>query len=221
MKTKKDNYTNLYSKQNSNNLWPTEFAVRAILGRSYNFEKSYNLKNALDLGFGDGRNLKLLQSVSNNVYGLEISEEICKKAAINFPEIKFIDGFSHSIDIKDNFFSLILAVHSIYYCDKAPIEDNFSEVNRILEPKGRVIISIPKSNSYLIKNSKKLPNNYVSVLSDPLNIRNGYILKYFLNSNDLEDFLIYLNFEDIHIGSCESNWWGINEFYWIVSCQKK
>ena len=52
------------------------------------------------------------------------------------------------------------------------IIQNFKQYERILKKDGHLIFSIPDKSSYIVKNSKKLPDGYVSVLNDPLKIRN-------------------------------------------------
>ena len=58
------------------------------------------------------------------------------------------------------------------------------------------------------------------VCNDPLNIRDGERLKFFENNNKLSESLVQSGFSNIRIGSCDNDWWGINEHYWIVSCNK-
>ena len=57
-------YTEYYNRERNENecLWPTEFLVRALLGQTYGFNTSKIYNPALDIGFGDGRNLPLLNS---------------------------------------------------------------------------------------------------------------------------------------------------------------
>ena len=173
----KTKYSDLYLEERKGLLWPTEFVVRALLGKNYEFGDSSKANTALDLGFGDGRNLELLTSLYPSVYGLEISEAICQKASARFPDVKFLTGYSHDIASADSSFDLVLAAHSIYYCDFSRIEENFEEVNRVLSKSGRFVFSILKRDSYLVANSKLLEDDYVRVLGDPLGVRNGSLLK--------------------------------------------
>ena len=213
-------YSDLYLKERKNFLWPTEFVVRALLGKNYEFGDRSKTNAALDLGFGDGRNLELLTSLYTNVYGLEISEAICQEASAWFPNVEFLTGYSHDIASADSFFDLVLAAHSIYYCDFSGIEKNFAEVNRVLRESGRFVFSILKRNSYLVANSKLLEDDYVQVSGDPLGVRNGSLLKYYTIEEDLIELLKRSGFGNISVGSSENNWWGIKEFCWIVSCNK-
>ena len=115
----------------------------------------------------------------------------------------------------------MLGCHSIYYISKGKtFEDNVNEIFRILKKNGHLLFSIPDKSSYIVKNSKKLPDGYVSILNDPLKIRNGSIIKYFDSKNDIVDyFKPYL--KEIKIGKCFNDWWGLNEHAWTVICSKK
>lgn len=213
-------YNEYYKSKTHKNLWPTEFAVRALKGQNYQFTKSLDFNCALDLGFGDGRNIELLNSLYSKTHGLEISEEICTIAKKRFEGTEFIVGDSSNIPKEDSTYDLVLAVHSIYYCQNKSIENNFKEVFRVLKSRGRFIFSIPNSNSYLLKNATKLENEYAIVNEDPLKIRNGTIIKYFQNRNQFSDLLTSLGFSDINIGVSDNDWWGIRESFWIISCNK-
>ncbi len=214
-------YNQFYDNQSKKTgLWPTEFAVRALLGETYSFNINSGFDNALDLGFGDGRNFNLLKALFSNVAGLEISDEICRMAANNFPDIEYIVGRSNQIYKPDNFYDLVLAVHSIYYCSKYEINSHFAEVSRVLKPNGRLIFSFPTNRSYLVKNAVILDDDYALITSDPLNIRNGTIIKFYRDKKSLIRLLKEQGFKNIMIGKSLNDWWGIKEYCWIVSCNK-
>jgi len=215
-----DSYSKYYSNQLLTKLWPTEFAVRALLGRNYGFENNGNYDTALDLGFGDGRNIGLLNSICKHTHGLEIDEKICESARKNFPDSEFFVGFSNSIHKPDNTYDLVLAVHSIYYCSDYSIDAHFNEVLRVLKNNGRLVFSIPTHDSYLVHGSKQIDNEYVIVKKDPLGIRDESLIKFFSSSDKLLNYLKIFGYKNIKIGLSDNNWWGIRESYWIVSCYK-
>ena len=72
-------YSEHYSKENLQQLYPVEFVVRAFLG-TYPMLKMDRSRfagsNVLDLGFGDGRNMPLFHNLGFQIYGVEIHEEI-------------------------------------------------------------------------------------------------------------------------------------------------
>lgn len=216
----KDSYKDYYSNELTAKLWPTEFAVRALLGRNYNFDVPCNFNTALDLGFGDGRNIPLLNSIYKNTHGLEIDEEICQLARGKFPQSNFYVGTSNNINKSDEFYDLVLAVHSLYYCLDCDISSHFQEVYRVLKFDGRLVFSMPTEESYLVRNSEILKGEYAKIANDPLGVRNSSVIKYFSCSDDLLEFLLSFGYKNIRIGLSDNDWWGIRESYWIVSAFK-
>ena len=216
----KDSYKDYYSNELASKLWPTEFAVRSLLGRNYQFAKSGSLDTALDLGFGDGRNIPLLNSLYKYTHGLEIDDKICQLAREKFPQSEFYVGSSNNISKPDEFYDLVLAVHSLYYCLDHNVSSHFQEIYRVMKFNGRLVFSIPTEKSYLVRNSQILEGEYARIANDPLGIRNSSLIKYFSSSNSLREFLLAFGFKDIRIGLSDNDWWGIRESYWIISAFK-
>lgn len=79
MKEIDNNYTKFYKNKNHIFLYPTEFVVRTFLA-SYpelDMKKLPVKSKILDVGCGDGRNAVFLLEQGFEVYGTEITEEIC------------------------------------------------------------------------------------------------------------------------------------------------
>ena len=73
-------YGAFYRERDPAHVYPVEFVVRAFLGnypRHKTNASSYPGKYVLDLGFGDGRNMPLLNNLGMRVFGVEISQDIC------------------------------------------------------------------------------------------------------------------------------------------------
>jgi hypothetical protein len=59
----------------------------------------------------------------------------------------------------------------------------------------------------------------MQIANDPYGIRNGTVLKKF----DSEDEIVTAwgaDFADFRIGSCRNDFWGIEEYVWIVVCSR-
>jgi ubiquinone/menaquinone biosynthesis C-methylase UbiE len=221
MKSLADRYADLYERtKTSRKLWPTEFLVRALLSESHYVKKGENDDSALDLGFGDGRNIELLKSKFARVYGVEIAESICELARKRYPDCEFRNGFTDCIPFLSDYFDLVVAVHSLYYCQQAFFDEILNECRRVLKPCSRLIFSVPKPTSYLLKDAILLPDEYAYIQADPLGIRTGVRIKYFADSSSVERSLKSAGFRDVIVGSVIANWWGISEDYWIVSCER-
>ena len=118
-------YSEYYTKKDVENLYPTEFVVRAFLGSNGIFEtkaKSFIGKSVLDLGFGDGRNIPFLCNLKMNVFGMEISQTIVDKCKLflenkgHYPNLVYTNEQTY---FKSSSFHYILGCHSIYYILKA------------------------------------------------------------------------------------------------------
>lgn len=222
MKSLSDRYADLYEQtKNSRKLWPTEFLVRALLGRSDSLNRRLNYDSALDLGFGDGRNIELLKSKFSRVYGVEIAESICELARERYHGCEFKTGYSNCIPFPNNYFDLVVAVHSIYYCQRASFDEILNECSRVLKPGGKLIFSVPKPTTYLLRDAILLSDEYACIQADPLHIRTGVKIKYFSDSLSVEGSLNGTGFRDVVIGTVVADWWGISEHYWIVSCERE
>lgn len=222
-------YTKYYKGKKLSKLYPTEFVVRSFLGTYPNLKPNsksfYKGKKVLDLGCGDGRNIPFLSDLGYRVYGLEINKEIVdycsKNLEFNNYEASLQVGNNSNSNFQKEFFDCIVACHSFYYLNNNDcFNSNLNEISRILKKGGRFIFSIPNHKSYLLRNAEILEDNYAIIKNDPLGIRNGLKIKFFETDFQIINFLTN-RFEEFKIGICENNWWGLEEFYWTVSCTSK
>lgn len=221
-----ERYTSFYTRKQYKRVYPTEFVVRIFLAEypSLFFRKPKKGDSVLDIGFGDGRNTALLCDQGLDVCGIELSEEIVTTAhsRLNLmghrPDLR--TGRNSSIPFPDEKFDYILACHSCYYCDEnQTIDDNLREYQRVLNPGGWVVASVPDANSYIFNGSKKLSDGTSRIEGDPYNNRNGYRLHGFESIDEiLRSFSPY--FTDFSFGTAQNNYFGIDErVFWVV-CKK-
>ena len=119
----------------------------------------------LDLGCGAGLDLYFYaKSVGSKgkVYGLDISEEMIKKAnynmkSVGLDNVKLVCGSSDQLPFKDNFFDVV-ASNGIYNLspDKEKV---LKEVYRVLKPGGRTVFC-----EIVLKD--KLPENEINNIND-------------------------------------------------------
>src|SRR5436305_3585647 len=76
-------YGSFYRRHDPAHVYPVEFVVRAFLGSYTRLLRGPSSpgERVLDVGFGDGRNLPLLDHLGLAICGVEISADICAQTA--------------------------------------------------------------------------------------------------------------------------------------------
>jgi SAM-dependent methyltransferase len=220
-------YDAFYRERDPTHVYPVEFVVRAFLGnypRHRTAPASYSGKAVLDLGFGDGRNMPLLHNLGMEVFGVEISQQICDltKARMNrlSVEVDTRVGRNSSIPFDDRFFDTVLACHACYYVDPgARFGENVAEIARVLKPGGSFIFSAPIGTSYIMRGAIDLGDGHMQIANDPYGVRVGSVLKKFDREPEIEAALTPA-FRDFSIGACRNDFWGVEEHVWIVVCDR-
>lgn len=102
----------------------------------------------LDIGCGDGVLLWLIeQQKSAKLYGVDLDQASLDQAVIKV-KAKFICASATKLPFRSNFFDIVLATEIIEHLSRPKLM--LAEVQRVLKPRGRVIISTPiKSNGGL------------------------------------------------------------------------
>jgi SAM-dependent methyltransferase len=222
-----EKYDAFYGARDAAKIYPVEFVVRALLGaypRLKPDRSEYSGRRVLDLGFGDGRNMPLLCDQGMEVYGVEITEEICRAgetrlAALGY-SVKARVGRNAAIPFGDGYFDHILACHSCYYVDEGQeFSANVAEIARTHKPGGRFILSAPCADSYIMAGATDLGDGHMRIANDPYGVRNGCILKSFASADDLAAAL-QPHYRDIQVGAARNDWWGIEERVFIASCRR-
>lgn len=109
--------------------------------------------NILEIGMGNGYFvkdiLKLHPSISYS--GIDYSPLMCEEALLLNQELVenkrafFYTGDASSLPFADNSFSAIMTVNTIYFWEDA--EKQMSEIRRVLQPGGRLVIGIRNKRS--------------------------------------------------------------------------
>jgi 2-polyprenyl-3-methyl-5-hydroxy-6-metoxy-1,4-benzoquinol methylase len=104
--------------------------------------RSYEKIKVLDIGCGNGVLLNFLKSVGFETYGLELSPSAVNTAVKNGHICKL--GTFDNVKYQDKFFSAITLIHVLeHFMD--PVKE-LTEINRILEDNGELVIVVPNFN---------------------------------------------------------------------------
>ncbi len=223
-----EHYADFYSQLNPTKVYPVEFVVRTLLGTYPNLKLdrgSYGGATILDLGFGDGRNMPLLNDLGFKIHGVEISEEICaltrnRMEKLGVP-VTLDTGSNSHIPFAAEAFHFVLACHACYYVSPGEsFDDNLREIVRVMRPGGRFIFSLAKSDTYVLQDAEPLGNGHYRITHDPRGLRDGGVFRAFVSQSEIVDTL-GTYFEDFALGLCENDFYGTYEKVWIGTCLKK
>lgn len=222
------NYDAYYRARPAAKVYPVEFVIRAFLGTYPRLKidvASLRGGRALDLGFGDGRNLGLLADLGLDLHGVEITAEICERAVARMKdhglELDARVGRNAQLPYDDAFFDCLLACHSCYYVDPGTtFSDNLAEIARVMKPGALFVHSLPIGTSYIMRGAVDQGDGHMVIANDPYGVRNGYVLKKFDTTEEIERALSP-RFTDVRIGACRNDWWGIEEHVWVVTCRRR
>ena len=221
-------YAEHYYHRNPDKVYPVEFVVRTLLGTYPDLKLdplTYRDAKILDLGFGDGRNMPFLHDLAFKIYGVEISDEICRLTEARMERlgvpVNLRTGSNAHIPFEDKAFDFILACHACYYVNPGEcFTDNLREILRVLRPGGRFIFSLAKTDSYILEDAVPLGKGHYRITHDPRGLREGAVFRAFSSKQEIVDEL-KADFDEFAFGLCENEYYGIHEAVWIGTCRKK
>lgn len=97
----------------------------------------------LDLGCGPGMLTGSLLELGDEIYGIDLSEDMIKKAVSEFRDkdydskVFFSVGDAEKLDFPDSFFDAVVCLGLLRYLDS--LEKGLSEIHRVLKPEGVMI----------------------------------------------------------------------------------
>ncbi|MBT4849801.1 class I SAM-dependent methyltransferase [Candidatus Parcubacteria bacterium] len=133
--------------------WHVETPSAKIVD-AWNFEnlkkflKHKKTDKVLDLGCGTGRLSNSLLQISDEVYGVDQSEEVLKIARQKYPQLKLDCSEVINLSYEDNFFDMVIINGSLHHF--FAVEQTFAEAHRVLKP-GGAFVMLGEPNATFLK----------------------------------------------------------------------
>src|SRR6267378_5742483 len=94
-----------------------------------------------EIGCGPGQIARYLKDRGVNIHGLDLSEEMVKSAGRLNPDISFTQGNMLALDLPDTSLAGIVSFYAIIHLKRGEVTAALSEMNRVLQPGGNLLIS--------------------------------------------------------------------------------
>lgn len=161
-------------------------------------------KKVLDVGCGDGWDIKQLIKQNAICYGLDSSNSLVAEAQKNNSSATIIEGNMESLPYENESFDVVLSKYAIQTSTNVPLV--LSEMDRVLKPKGKIVyLAVHPLRQFLEK--KKHPKDYFqqeivesiffggSVSAhEPTHTLNEYLNPDFLSKYQINHFQEYKDF---------------------------
>lgn len=179
-------------------------------------------KTILDIGFGDGRDMKLFLDLGMKVHGVEIDEEVVEHTRSKFknqiPASDLILGTNAKTGFAGKHFDFITAFSTLFYLQNAEttIENVLTHVRDLLHPDGMLFCTLARRGTHALEGATRLDSR-TYVLKDPYyNFRNGQRYVAFNSSEEVVSSFNESGMTVTGIFNYEADWFGSLERLFLV-----
>jgi ubiquinone/menaquinone biosynthesis C-methylase UbiE len=102
-----------------------------------------------EIGCGPGQVARYLKDRGIDIHGVDLSEEMVRSASKLNSDISFAQGDMLGLKAADNSLAGIVSFYAIIHLKRDEIGRALAEMNRVLEPGGRVLISFHEGDGEL------------------------------------------------------------------------
>ncbi len=224
-----DRYTEFYARTDPDRTYPNEYIIRVFLGTypHLKLQRDFAGKKILDMGMGDGRNLRFFAEKGFEAYGVEVTEGICSRVRESFKrrnlKANVRVGKNGMIPFEDGYFDYVVSWNSSHYMGNlesyALYREYVREFRRVLTRGGMLMLAVPVETNFIFEAAAALEKGYQVITEDPYGIRNGQVFRAF---RDRLDILSELEgaFEDFSCASLVDDCFGQKNHYEVVVCRK-
>jgi len=178
-----------YELQKKQLLYPHERVV-AFVAKYFPDLAANATKNAMDIGFGSGRHIKLFLDYNLQGHGIDYTEEaiaLAKNAFGSHPQLRTLNlGDYRSYDNKIAF-DLIVSWGVVFYSRYSEIKGNLLGIERLLKKGGRAFINFRAKENWFNGLGKELEPN--SFLLDDRAKPYGNFLYTFVNEEQIYELI--------------------------------
>jgi ubiquinone/menaquinone biosynthesis C-methylase UbiE len=104
-----------------------------------------------DMGCGPGHVARFLRDAGATVFGLDLSPQMLERARQLNPDLRFVEGNMMALGLPDGKLAGITAFYAIVNIPKESLVLVFREMERVLEPGGRLLLAFHTGNEVLHK----------------------------------------------------------------------
>lgn len=201
-------------------LYPAENVAR-FLGRYYKNTADNKGRSALDIGFGSGRNLKILMDYGFDVYGIDYVDECVELVNGYFknnPRLKAaVKGDFSTYDFKTRF-DVIIIWGLLHFRTMTEIKRDLSVIYDMLNNGGKLLVNFPNKDHFLYKKGKEIEKN--TYLLDYPSYKN--LIYTFLDPDEFKDILTEAGFKILAME--REDYWKNNlteRFSWWIAALSK
>ena len=212
-----------------NKTYPSVLALKLFLGNNPDFDIKIEkpvIKNIIDIGFGDGRDIGLFLEMGLHVSGIEPNIDVVNHTSQKYYKYrKKLDlriGTNVNTGFNDNTFDVAYASASIYYLPSLEysILDSLSEAYRIIKPGGLIMGSFARSDIHTVAEATKINNN-IFILKDPYyKFREGQVYHTYNDKNEVLRDFGKIGFKNPLVYDYNVNWFGTRETLFIFVAKK-
>lgn len=202
-------------------LYPDERVV-AFIANSYKNKDNSN-KNAIDIGFGSGRNLIPVLDYGFNTYGIDYNEECCKIAKSVLGNRSNLKELYHEsleeINFLDGFFDVVIVYGVIFLNTYTDMCDNLKKIHKIMKKGGKMIINFRTTDDWLYGKGEKI-DKWTYKLDERAKIYEGSTYS-FLEYEEAKELLENNGFKEINCEKYElwKNKLEDRHSWWIFSVE--
>lgn len=182
-------------------------------------------RKLLDLGCGDGADLKLLESRGAEVYGLDASKEMINFAKQKLPNANLKVGLFENIPFDSNLFDVVVSKYALQASYDLGVA--FKEISRTLKSDGIFVCLVTHPLRQFLEKKKKGKDYFKKevvksilfgtsmVVEEPTHTFNEYFDEFFFRNFEL------VSFKEMHDPAAEAIDEDIYPGFFILKARKK